>query len=101
MTGTLTQRERRLRAFVARRPVTLYFVGTFAISWAGALAVAAPALMRGVPLPMAGLMMFPVMLLRPCLTGMALTRMVGGVIGLKELFTQMRRIALDDGMQFC
>ena len=95
MNGTLTQRERRLRALVAHHQVILYFVGTFAISWSGALVVAAPTLMRGDPLPkMAGLMMFPIMLLGPCLTGIALTRMAGGAIGLKELFTQMRRIHL-------
>jgi membrane protease YdiL (CAAX protease family) len=95
MTGKLSEKERRLRALVARHPVTLYFVATFAVSWTGALAVAAPALMRGDPLPkMAGLTMFPILLLGPCLTGVTLTGIIGGAIGLKELFTQMRRVRL-------
>jgi membrane protease YdiL (CAAX protease family) len=93
MTGTVIQRERRLRALIARHQVTLYFAGTFAISWVGALAVAAPALLRGDPLPrMVGLMMFPIMLLGPCLTGITLTRIIDGRSGLNELFSQMRRI---------
>jgi len=91
--GTTIQRERRLRAFVVRHQVSLYFVGTFAISWTGALAIAAPSLMRGRPLPkMTGLMMFPVMLLGPSLTAIALLRITGGAIALKELFAQMRPI---------
>ena len=95
MTTTLSQKERRLQVLVARHQVSLYFVGTFAISWTGALVVTAPALMGGDPLPkMAGLLMFPIMLLGPCLTGIILTRIAGGGIALKELFTQMRRIRL-------
>jgi membrane protease YdiL (CAAX protease family) len=41
---------------------------------------------------MSGLMMFPMMLLGPCLTGIALTRIVEGTTGLKEFWTRMRRI---------
>jgi len=93
MTGTVIQRERRLWAFVARHQVTLYFAATFAISWVGALSVATPALLHRDPLPkMVGLMMFPIMLLGPCLTGITLTRMIGGRSGLNELFSQMWRI---------
>src|SRR6516162_2281668 len=93
MTGTVIQRERQLRAFVARHQVTLYFAATFAISWVGALSVAASALLHRDPLPkMVGLMMFPIMLLGPCLTGITLTRMIGGRSGLNELFSQMWRI---------
>ena len=93
MTDTVIQRERRLRALVARHQVTLYFAATFAISWVGALSVAGPALLRGNALPKTvGLMMFPIMLLGPCLTGITLTRMIGGRSGLNELFSQMWRI---------
>ena len=93
MTDTVIQRERRLRALVARHQVTLYFAATFAISWVGALSVAGPALLRGNALPKTvGLMMFPIMLLGPCLTGVTLTRMIGGRSGLNELFSQMWRI---------
>lgn len=92
MTGTVIQGERRLWAFVARHQVTLYFAATFAISWVGALSVAASALLHRDPLPkMVGLMMFPIMLLGPCLTGVTLTRMIGGRSGLNELFSQMWR----------
>lgn len=62
-----------LQNLVIRHPVKIYFAATFAISWFGALAVAAPALLHEGSVPrMAGLTMFPAMLLGPCLTGIAL-----------------------------
>jgi membrane protease YdiL (CAAX protease family) len=95
MTLIGSEKDWSLQAFVARYQVTVYFFVTFSISWTGALAVAAPSLFRGNPLPrMTGLMMFPIMLLGPSLTGIVLTRVVGGAIGLNELFMQMRRIRL-------
>lgn len=81
------------RPFIARHQLVVYFVCTFAISWGGALAVAAPEWMRTHSLSkMTGLLMFPVMLLGPAVMGIALTRIIGGTEALKELFAQMRRI---------
>jgi membrane protease YdiL (CAAX protease family) len=81
------------RVFVSRHPVTIYFAATFAISWSGALLVAAPALSRGEPVSkMAGLLMFPAMLLGPCVTGIVLTGIIRGTSGMKDLLARMVRI---------
>ena len=77
---------------IQRHPVTAYFAMTFAISWAAALCVALPWLLRGRgSRDLAGILMFPAMLLGPSVSGVAMTRAVDRTAGLRSLVTRLRR----------
>jgi membrane protease YdiL (CAAX protease family) len=79
-------------SFLRRNSVLSYFLMTFGISWAGALAVAAPALLRGQAVSrLSGILMFPAMLLGPSVSGIVMTWIVSGKDGVREIFARMRR----------
>jgi hypothetical protein len=62
------------------------------MSWAGALIVAAPYLIRRESFPkMVGMLMFPAMLLGPALSGFLLTRLTDGRDGVRKLGSRMAR----------
>jgi membrane protease YdiL (CAAX protease family) len=79
-----------IEALIRRHQLAAFFALTFSISWLGALAVAAPQLMRHEPLPkMTGALMFPLMLIGPSFSGILLTKLVSGSDGLRDLWSRM------------
>jgi membrane protease YdiL (CAAX protease family) len=76
----------RAQSSTSSRPALQFFLVTFGLSWAGALVVAAPRLLRGQPISeVTGLMMFPVMLLGPFCAAALLTLRHDGSKGLASL----------------
>ena len=85
------QRPPRLyKQTIGRHPAAAFFLLTFMISWSAAFAVAAPQLIHHRhPTKMTGLLMFPLMLVGPCVAGLVLTSILEGASGLRRLFAQM------------
>jgi hypothetical protein len=80
-----------MQVFTRGNSVIIYFALTFAISWTGALIVAAPALIRGETLTkQGGILLFPVMILGPCISGVVMTFLVDGRLALRRLVFRMR-----------
>ena len=87
-----------MEALIKRRPLLSYFTLTFAISWLMAGAVAAPHLLHHEPpSKITGILMFPVMLLGPSLSGLLLTRITAGRAGLRDLGARMLAVRVAPG----
>jgi len=83
---------------IARRPITSYFLLTFAISWTAAFVVVAPKLLRGEPVPkFSGILMFPAMLIGPVVSGILMTRLSDGAAGMRKLFSSITRVRVGLG----
>ena len=84
--------ERARWGMLRRHPVAAYFLITFGISWAGALAVAGPSLIRHTAMPpLSGILIFPAMLLGPMASGILMTRALDGAPGIRSLMKSMIR----------
>ena len=79
-----------ISGFIKRHPVATYFVLAFMISWGGIFVAAGPKFMRGEAMLFAdALFIFLPMLAGPSLAGIALTGIVDGRSGLRDLFSRM------------
>jgi membrane protease YdiL (CAAX protease family) len=79
-----------INAFIRKNPVRFYFTLTFLISWLGALALVANKLIHRVAIPkLDGILMFPIMLLGPFVSGIVLTGITGGKKALKDLAARL------------
>lgn len=86
------QTSTQWETIVRRNPVVTFFALTFLISWTGALAVAAPNIIRHQPSSWTtGILTFPIMLLGPFTAALVLTGIVDGKRGLRALFFQVFR----------
>jgi membrane protease YdiL (CAAX protease family) len=80
----------RIRA-LTQYGVLIYFVLTFALSWSGALIVLGPGLARGETLSKQdGVLLFPVMILGPCICGISVTYLLDGATAVRGMFSWMR-----------
>ncbi|HEX7895426.1 MAG TPA: hypothetical protein VF447_14610, partial [Terriglobales bacterium] len=78
------------KSWMQRHAVLAYFILTFLISWAGAFALAAPYLVRRSPIPtFTGILMFPVMLLGPVVSGVVMAGVTGGRARVRAIFAGM------------
>lgn len=82
-----------MRSSLLRRyPVISYLLFTFLISWSGALLVALPELAHGQQISITtGILLFPVMLLGPSVSGILLAWLVDGRDGLRDFLASERK----------
>jgi CAAX protease family protein len=98
MSKSTSPRLGRLVGKIRSRPVLSYFGLTFLVSWTGALILLAPELSRGDSISkLTGLLIFPTMLLGPAVGGFAMTAVMAGKHGIKDLLSRMRRVRFPRG----
>ena len=82
----------KIKDYVKRHPVGVYFCSAFVISWVGSLLTGGPIFLRGESVELKDLLpMGIVMVAGPCLAGLAMSYLVDGRPGLQHLFSRMVR----------
>lgn len=82
----------KIKAFIQRRSISIYFWLAFIISWLGSFIVIGPMFLRGEEIKFADwLPIGAVMLLTVCSLGILMTLLVDGRTGLRGLFGRMTR----------
>src|SRR5947209_4077502 len=85
-----------VKAFIQRHPIATYFGLAFLLSYGSFLVVVGPKLLRGEAMQSTdALLLFPVIVVGVCLVGIALTSIVDGRSGLRDLFSRMGRWRVD------
>lgn len=80
----------KIRSLMQRYPVTSYFVLAYLISWGGSFAIGGSKFLCGEPLDFEDAMrMGLLMLAGPLIAGIAMTYLVDGKTGLRNLFSRM------------
>ena len=86
------------KSMIRWHPLTVYFILAYGISWMGAIILVAPKLLAGQSIPKTdGLLMFPLMLIGPSLSGIILTMVLKGGAGLRDLLKKMSKWKLPFG----
>jgi membrane protease YdiL (CAAX protease family) len=81
-----------VKVFIQRHPVVSYFGLVYLISYGGFFVVVGPKLLRGEAMQSTdAFLLFPVIVVGVCLVGIALTSIVDGRNGLRDLFSRMGR----------
>ncbi|HET7002871.1 MAG TPA: CPBP family intramembrane glutamic endopeptidase [Puia sp.] len=77
--------------FIRKFPVAIYFGLTFFISWTGAFLLVANKIIKNEPITtLDGILMFPIMLLGPVISGILMNYALGKRSAVRELFGRMK-----------
>ncbi len=82
----------KIRSLIQRSPIASYFVLAYLISWGGSFAIGGPKFLRGEPLGLEDvLLMGPLVLAGPFIAGIAMTYLVDGRTGFRDLLSRLLR----------